>query len=87
MLALRYSCIALVGISLASCQAQTSGPPAEAPLDEATRAQLPDRPNGSNLILRTDLEQADTLELIVSDVVIPPGAQVPRHTHPGEEFV
>ncbi len=84
---LRCSCVALAGLLLASCQAQTSEPAAEAPVEEAARAQLPDLPNGSNLILRTDLEQADTLEVIVSDVVIPPGAQVPRHTHPGEEFV
>ena len=30
---------------------------------------------------------ADSLEVIISDVVIPPGATVPRHYHPGEEFV
>jgi quercetin dioxygenase-like cupin family protein len=82
----KWSGVAAAALLLVSCQAQNSEPTAEAP-SEGPLAQMPDRPNGSNLILRTDLEQADNLEVIVSDVVIPPGAQVPRHTHPGEEFV
>jgi quercetin dioxygenase-like cupin family protein len=48
---------------------------------------LPDRPPGSNEILRADLESADGVEVIISDVVIPPNAGVPKHYHPGEEFV
>ncbi|MEM7327087.1 MAG: cupin domain-containing protein [Pseudomonadota bacterium] len=42
---------------------------------------------GSNLILRAPITISDDLEVIISDVVIPPGATVPRHFHPGEEFV
>jgi quercetin dioxygenase-like cupin family protein len=50
-------------------------------------AMLPSLPPGSNLVLRSPLSLADGLEVIVSDVVIPPGATVPRHYHPGEEFL
>ena len=38
-------------------------------------------------MLRAPITISDGLEVIVSDVVIPPGATVPRHFHPGEEFV
>ncbi len=44
-------------------------------------------PPGSNLVMRAPLSSDDGLEVIVSDVVIPAGATVPRHYHPGEEFV
>lgn len=44
-------------------------------------------PPGSNQVLRAPLALADGLEVIVSDVVIPPNATVPRHYHPGQEFV
>ena len=44
-------------------------------------------PPGSNQMLRAPITISDGLEVIVSDVVIPPGATVPRHFHPGEEFV
>lgn len=44
-------------------------------------------PPGSNLMLRAPITISDGLEVIISDVVIPPGATVPRHFHPGEEFV
>lgn len=40
---------------------------------------------GSNEMLRTGLDSVDGVEIIVSDVVIPPNSQVPRHYHPGEE--
>ena len=80
--------LALIGCFAGLLGACGSQSPADS-LPESSEAslQLPDRPNGSNLVLRADLDQADNLEVIVSDVVIPPGAQVPRHTHPGEEFV
>lgn len=42
---------------------------------------------GSNLMLRGPITISDGLEVIISDVVIPAGATVPRHFHPGEEFV
>lgn len=44
-------------------------------------------PPGSNQVLRAPLTVADGLEVIISDVVIPPNATVPRHYHPGEEFI
>jgi len=78
----RFSVLA-GAVCLAACQPQATETAAEAP----AIAQLPELPVGSNTILRADLEQSEALEVIISDVVIPPGAQVPRHTHPGEEFV
>ncbi|AFY38389.1 Cupin 2 conserved barrel domain protein [[Leptolyngbya] sp. PCC 7376] len=42
---------------------------------------------GSNEMLRAPISMADGLEVIVSDVIIPPNATVPRHFHPGEEFI
>ena len=60
---------------------------AHEPLADAAPQALPDRPAGSNQVLRAPLALADGLEVIVSDVVIPPGATVPRHYHPGEEFL
>jgi quercetin dioxygenase-like cupin family protein len=44
-------------------------------------------PPGSNEILRSPLAGTPGVEVIISDVVIPPNAQVPRHYHPGEEFL
>ena len=44
-------------------------------------------PPGSNLMLRGPITISDDLEVIISDVVIPAGATVPRHYHPGEEFL
>ena len=38
-------------------------------------------------MLRAPLTMADGLEVIISDVVIPPIATVPRHFHPGQEFL
>ncbi|MET0180559.1 MAG: cupin domain-containing protein [Novosphingobium sp.] len=49
--------------------------------------KLPELPPGSNERLRTGLTSSPDLEVIVSDVVIAPGEQVPRHYHPGEEFL
>lgn len=44
-------------------------------------------PPGSNQMLRAPITGVDGLEVIISDVVIPPNATVPRHYHPGEEFL
>lgn len=44
-------------------------------------------PPGSNQMLRAPITISDDLEVIISDVVIPAGATVPRHFHPGEEFL
>ena len=48
---------------------------------------LPPRDAGSNEVLKEKLGSAPGLEVVISDVVIPPNAQVPRHYHPGEEFL
>ncbi|KRA81445.1 cupin domain-containing protein [Altererythrobacter sp. Root672] len=44
-------------------------------------------PRGSNEVLRSPISGIPGVEVIVSDVVIPPNAQVARHYHPGEEFL
>lgn len=44
-------------------------------------------PPGSNQMLRAPIQAAPGLEVIVSDVIIPPNARVPWHYHPGEEYV
>ena len=44
-------------------------------------------PPGSNEMLRSPLSALAGAEVIISDVVIPPNAGVPRHYHPGEEFL
>jgi quercetin dioxygenase-like cupin family protein len=50
-------------------------------------AGLPARDAGSNEVLKETLDSAPGLEVVISDVIIPPNAQAPRHYHPGEEFV
>ena len=57
-------------------------PFAHAQAPEATRP-----PPGSNEVLRSPLAGTPGVEVIVSDVVIPPNGQVARHYHPGEEFL
>ena len=44
-------------------------------------------PPGSNEMLRALIANADDLEVIISDVIIPANASVPKHFHPGEEFL
>lgn len=58
---------------------------AETPAADASRMERP--PPGSNEMLRAPITIAEGLEVIISDVVIPPNATVPRHYHPGEEFL
>ena len=56
--------------------------------DIAMLPELP--PSGSKEILRSPLESPediDDIEVVVSDVIIPPNGAVPRHYHPGEEFL
>jgi quercetin dioxygenase-like cupin family protein len=68
------------------CEPGSSNPPDPA----ATATEAPPGfypPPGSNERLRQALSGAEGLEVIISDVVIPPNATVPRHYHPGEEFV
>ena len=74
-------CAATALLPLAACQLGGSQP------SEPAAAQLPDREAGSHAVLTAPIAAAENLEVIVSDVVIPPNAQVPRHYHPGEEFL
>ena len=54
---------------------------------ESVACAVPLPPPGSNEVLRAKVKIADNLEVIVANVFIPPGTEVPRHYHPGEEFV
>ena len=38
-------------------------------------------------MLRAPITVSDGLEVLISDVVIPPNGTVPLHYHPGEEFL
>lgn len=58
---------------------------AQAQQAEAERPYPP--PPGSNEVLRSPLAGTPGVEVIASDVVIPPNGQVARHYHPGEEFL
>ena len=71
-------------ISLATCTVALS-----ACVSVESHSHSPDHglPPGSNEMLREILSSADGLEVIISDVIIPPNAEIPRHYHPGEEFV
>ncbi len=74
------------GVALSGCsQADTAGE-SEAQGDKQVEAPEGLAP-GSNEMLRARLAAAPDLEVLISDVIIPPGAEVPRHYHPGEEFV
>lgn len=42
---------------------------------------------GSNEMLRAPTTMAEGVEVIISDVIIPPNSRLPRHYHPGEEFI
>jgi quercetin dioxygenase-like cupin family protein len=59
---------------------------AQAQEKAAARRAYPPLP-GSNEVLRSALAGTPGVEVIVSDVVIPPNGQVARHYHPGEEFL
>lgn len=54
---------------------------------DADGSQANRPPPGSNEMLRAPVTIGGDLEVIISDVVIPPNATVPRHYHPGEEFL
>ncbi len=54
---------------------------------ELAACDVPLPPPGANEVLRTTVEVADGVEVIVADVYIPPNASIPRHYHPGEEIV
>ena len=71
---MKHVCIGLAGLVLAGC-AIPGDPAATTP------------PPGSNQMLRAPISGAAGYEVIISDVVIPAGEAVPRHYHPGEEFL
>lgn len=70
-----------VAILLAGC-GQNDGGRAECTEEPGGHRQA-----GSTMMLRAPVSSADGLEVIISDVYIPSGVQVPRHFHPGEEFL
>ncbi|MCI4646304.1 MAG: cupin domain-containing protein [Hyphomonadaceae bacterium] len=78
---MRQTTLGAAFLALAACQPSADEHYSAAPQD------IPRPPPGSNEQLRAPITIADGLEVIISDVVIPPGAQVPRHYHPGEEFL
>ncbi|MEL7042903.1 MAG: cupin domain-containing protein [Pseudomonadota bacterium] len=71
---IRAGVIFALGLSLSACATDRDTP--------STRP-----PPGSNEMLRAPVTVSEDLEVIISDVIIPPGAVVPRHFHPGEEFL
>lgn len=75
---MKFSAVILPAMFLAACG---ETPDVSAP--EPHHAPPP----GSNEMLRAPITGADGLEVIISDVVIPPNTTVPRHYHPGEEFL
>jgi quercetin dioxygenase-like cupin family protein len=75
----------LLALGLGACAHGHSGGMAEHVHDEMGRHV--DLPPGSNMMLTAPISAAEGLEVIISDVIIPPNATVPRHYHPGEEFV
>ena len=76
---MRLTWIAAAGLYAAAL------PFAYAEAQQADRPYPP--PPGSNEVLRSALAGTPGVEVIVSDVVIPPNGQVARHYHPGEEFL
>ncbi len=70
---------------------QTTGavePPNAEPTEEtpASGTVVATKPELANL-LRADLAGTENLEIVVSRVKVPAGVELPRHYHPGEEFV
>ena len=80
---MKVNIIVLAALLAASCGTASQDDASSAHVAEAARYPPP----GSNQMLRAPLTVADGLEVIISDVVIPPNATVPRHYHPGEEFL
>ena len=80
---MKVNIIVFAALLAASCDTARQDDASSAQVAGATRYLPP----GSNQMLRAPLTIADGLEVIISDVVIPPNATVPRHYHPGEEFL
>jgi len=67
-----------VGVTAASAQDGERRP---------IRADAPWLNYGSNTMLRTALEGVEGIEVLISDVWVPPNASLETHSHPGEELV
>ena len=78
---MKHRTAVLVPFLLAGCLQENSSP--VACTQDAGESPQP----GSRLMLRAPVSTADDLEVIISDVYIPAGVEVPRHYHPGEEFL
>jgi len=66
--------LAIIAAALAATAAAAHEPHAEPPA-------------GLKNVLTAPLETAEGLEVIVTDISLPPNTALPRHYHPGEEFV
>ena len=75
--------IALAALLATSCTTPPQDDHSDTPAVESEYYPQP----GSNQMLRAPITMAEGLEVIISDVVIPPNATVPRHYHPGEEYI
>ncbi len=80
---MKVNILVLAALLAASCDTASQDNASSAQVADATRYPPP----GSHQMLRAPITVADGLEVIISDVVIPPNATVPRHYHPGEEFL
>ena len=78
---MRCSALLVLALVLAACESE---PAANASCGTDFEQSI--QP-GSHTKLRAPVSVADGLEVIISDVFIPAGAEVPRHYHPGEEFL
>lgn len=75
--------VVLAALLAVSCDTASQENPSAAQVTDARSYPPP----GSNQVLRAPITVADGLEVIISDVVIPPNGSVPPHYHPGEEFL
>lgn len=78
---MRILVVAVVATVLAACSSEPAANASCGP--DIGKTVQP----GSHTKLRAPVSLADGLEVIISDVVIPAGVAVPRHYHPGEEFL
>ena len=79
--------IGLATTLVISCNHEKSdNPPAEkAPAEDILEGKI-EGLNISNL-LTSDLEFVDNTEVVVSYVEVPKNFTIPKHYHPGEEFI
>lgn len=79
---------AICALSLAACGQQAKNISEDEANSAVASVAAPEGLSaGSNEMLRAPITAAPELEVLISDVIIPANQQVPRHYHPGEEFV